>query len=79
MIVQNGIDVTEQVRKKAEMLGRVAMDSNHYQRQFGECFVHLIKAKDALENIDRPWMDDFIYISIQEIQMLLEAMRKVIK
>jgi len=79
MIVQNGIDVTDQVTKKAQDLGRVAMSSQHYKKHFDECFVHLIKAKQALESIERPWMDDFIYVSVQEIQVLIEAMKGVIK
>jgi cysteinyl-tRNA synthetase len=59
MIVQNGIDVTDRVMAEAKRKQEIGR--RIYQRDYYPTVIaHLKSAKQVLEIIPRPWVDDCI-------------------
>lgn len=68
MIIRNGVDVTDEVFRQ------VAERQQNNPLKADEAIVHLIKARNSLNELPRPWLFDCIYDSIQQIDAIIEKL-----
>ena len=72
-IMQAGVDVTEGVMARVKTLAvEEKLKTNHFYDTVG----WLIRAKDSLNDLPVPWMNDCIYDSIVAIDKIIKELEE---